>query len=85
MLIEGVKYYADQPRMLGKTFLRLVSSLKFIMFISFIIERDFHSKNIFLNRTFVTGKRLRQTRGLLQRRTGGPGVPPDERRGTRIL
>lgn len=24
MLIEGVKYYADQPRMLGKTFLRLV-------------------------------------------------------------
>lgn len=25
MLIEGVKYYADQPRMLGKTFLRLVS------------------------------------------------------------
>lgn len=28
VLIEGVKYYADQPRMLGKTFLRLVSSLK---------------------------------------------------------
>lgn len=48
MLIEGVKYYADQPRMLGKTFLRLVSSLKFIIFISFVIERDFHS-NIFLH------------------------------------
>lgn len=27
VLIEGVKYYADQPRMLGKTFLRLVSIL----------------------------------------------------------
>jgi hypothetical protein len=25
VLIEGVKYYASEPRMLGRTFLRLVS------------------------------------------------------------
>lgn len=77
VLIEGVKYYADQPRMLGKTFLRLVSSFAHRFSFRYIL---------YLNRTLVvTGKRLRQTRGLLQRRTGGPGVPPDERCGTRIL
>jgi len=27
VLIEGVKYYASEPRMLGRTFLRLVSRL----------------------------------------------------------
>jgi len=27
VLIEGVKYYASEPRMLGRTFLRLVSKL----------------------------------------------------------
>jgi len=27
VLIEGVKYYASEPRMLGRTFLRLVSEL----------------------------------------------------------
>lgn len=44
VLIEGVKYYADQPRMLGKTFLRLVSllviyrSIYFKVFIQFYIS-----------------------------------------------
>lgn len=54
VLIEGVKYYADQPRMLGKTFLRLVSPDKswnincnpitsefFHISISWFQERDF--------------------------------------------
>lgn len=37
VLIEGVKYYADQPRMLGKTFLRLVSFFIFQLFIIYFI------------------------------------------------
>lgn len=41
VLIEGVKYYADQPRMLGKTFLRLVS-LKILLKYILICCKDFY-------------------------------------------
>lgn len=31
VLIEGVKYYASEPRMLGRTFLRLVSNYVIVL------------------------------------------------------
>jgi hypothetical protein len=34
VLIEGVKYYASEPRMLGRTFLRLVSKYELEILLS---------------------------------------------------
>ena len=42
VLIEGVKYYASEPRMLGRTFLRLVSKL-------------FCDKEVLLSYSWVSG------------------------------
>lgn len=61
VLIEGVKYYADQPRMLGKTFLRLVSQFIMLFFNFFNQTID----DLLISISSVKGKGFRQTCGLL--------------------